>query len=226
MLGSLWAVFVWRSRVIVMDRVFLGVTGASGAPYAALALRSLSAAGCEVGLCVSHAGAHVISHELLGRGPDEPPNAAAVVDEFVQTNTDPAGDVKLLGLQEMTSPFASGSARTKGALIVPCSGSTLGVIASGAGRNLIHRAADVMLKERRPLVLVPRETPVNAIHLENMLTLTRAGATMLPASPGFYTLPKGIDGLVAFVVGKALDHLGVEHDLLERWGERQPGFAS
>ncbi len=209
-----------------MERVFLGVTGASGAPYAAVALRGLTRAGYEVGLCVSHAGAHVISHELQRNGPDEPPNAGVVVDEFVRAHADPAGDVRLLGLQEMTSPFASGSARTKGALIVPCSGSTLGAIAHGTGRNLIHRAADVMLKERRPLVLVPRETPVSSIQLESMLTLTRAGAVVLPAAPGFYHLPDRIDDLVNFVVGKALDHLGVEHDLLERWGEQQPGLAS
>lgn len=209
-----------------MERVFLGVTGASGAPYAATALRALTSARCEVGLCVSHAGAHVISHELLRNGPGKPPDAAPVVDEFVRANADPAGEVQLLGLQEMTSPFASGSARTKGALIVPCSGSTLGSIATGTGRNLIHRAADVMLKERRPLVVVPRETPLSAIQLENMLTLTRTGAIVLPAAPGFYHLPERVDDLVNFIVGKALDYLGIEHDLLERWGEKQPGLAS
>ena len=209
-----------------MERVFLGVTGASGAPYAATALRALTGAGHEVGLCVSHAGAHVVSHELLRAGPDEPANVGAVVDQFVDANADPTGDVRLLGLQEMTSPFASGSARSKGVLILPCSGTTLGAIATGTGRNLIHRAADVMLKERRPLVLVPRETPLSAIQLDNMLTVTRAGAVVLPAAPGFYHLPTGIDDLVDFVVGKALDHLGVEHGLLERWGEKQPGLRA
>lgn len=209
-----------------MERVFLGVSGASGAPYAAGALRALTRAGCEVGLCVSHAGAHVISHELLRRGPDEPPNVAAVVDEFVERCADPAGEVRLLGLQEMTSPFASGSARSRGVLVLPCSGSTLGAIATGTGRNLIHRACDVMLKERRPLVVVPRETPLSPIQLENMLTLTRAGAIVMPAAPGFYTLPNTLDDLVSFIVGKALDHLGIEHDLLERWGERPRGLAT
>lgn len=202
-------------------RVFLGVTGASGAPYAARALTALTAAGCEVGLCVSRAGAHVISHELLGRGPEAPTDPDAVVGELAGRFADPRGRVELLGLQEMTSPFASGSARgASGALILPCSGSTLGAVASGTGSNLVHRCADVMLKERRPLVVVPREMPVSAIHLENMLTLTRAGAIVMPASPGFYGLPRSVDDLVAFVVGRALDHLGVEHELAPRWGEQ------
>lgn len=203
-----------------MSRVFLGVTGASGAPYAARALTALTAAGCEVGLCVSRSGAHVISHELFGGGPDAPSDPDRVIEDLVDRYADPAGRVEVLTLQQMTSPFASGSARTPGgALIVPCSGSTLGAIASGHGDNLIHRCADVMLKERRTLVLVPRETPVSAIHLENMLTLTRAGAVVMPAAPGFYNLPRSIDDLVDFIVGKALDHLGVEHHLLRRWGE-------
>ncbi len=201
-------------------RVFLGVTGASGAPYAARALSALTAAGHEVGLCVSRSGAHVLSHELLHQGPDAPADPDAVVATLIEDHADPAGRVEVLGLQQMTSPFASGSARTtRGALVIPCSGSTMGAIAHGVGANLIHRCADVMLKERRPLVLVPRETPLGAVHLENMLTLTRAGAIVLPAAPGFYNLPRSVDDLVDFIVGKALDHLGVEHRLLRRWGE-------
>jgi 4-hydroxy-3-polyprenylbenzoate decarboxylase len=205
-----------------VTRIFLGITGASGAPYAARALEALTGAGCEVGLCVSRAGAHVLSHELLDRGPGPPADPGAVVEEVVAAHALAPGRVEVLGLQEMTSRFASGSARSGGALIAPCSGSTLGAIASGVGANLVHRCADVMLKERRPLVLVPRETPVSAIHLENMLTLTRAGAVVMPAAPGFYNRPARIEDLVDFVVGKALDHLGVEHDLLKRWGEAAP----
>jgi 4-hydroxy-3-polyprenylbenzoate decarboxylase len=195
------------------------VTGASGAVYAGHALRALSGAGCEVGLCVSASGAHVISHELLGGGPAPPADPAAAVAAFVERYAAGPGPVTVLGLDDMTSPFASGSSRTASALICPCSGSTLGAIASGAARNLIHRAADVMLKERRRLVLVPRETPLSLIQLENMAAVTRAGAVVLPAMPGFYTLPRRIEDLVDFIVGKALDHLGIEHALLPRWGE-------
>jgi 4-hydroxy-3-polyprenylbenzoate decarboxylase len=195
------------------------VTGASGAVYAGHALRALSGAGCEVGLCVSASGAHVISHELLAGGPAPPSDPGAAVAAFVARYAVGPGPVTVLGLNDMTSPFASGSSRTASALICPCSGSTLGAIASGAARNLIHRAADVMLKERRRLVLVPRETPLSLIQLENMATVTRAGAVVLPAMPGFYALPRSIDDLVDFIVGKALDHLDVDHGLLPRWGE-------
>lgn len=202
-------------------RVFLGVTGASGALYAGHALRALTHAGCEVGLCVSGAGAHVISHELLGAGPAPPADPAAAVRALVERFGSEPGSVTVLGLEELTSPFASGSARASGTLVLPCSGASLAAIAHGTARNLIHRAADVALKERRPLVVVPRETPLSLIQIENMATLTRAGAVVLPASPGFYGLPRSMDDLVDFVVGKALDHLGVTHDLVRRWGEEE-----
>ena len=115
--------------------------------------------------------------------------------------------------------MASGSNPGDGMAICPCTMGTLGAIANGLADNLIERAADVMLKERRPLVLVPRETPLSAIHLENMLTLARAGAVILPPSPGFYTRPRSIDDLIDFVVARVLDHLAVPHALVPRWGE-------
>lgn len=200
-------------------RVFLGVTGASGAIYAGRALEALTGAGCEVGVCISHSGLVVISHELLGTGAEAEQDREAVTAAFLERHATGSGPVTVLGLDQLTSPFASGSSSESAALIAPCSGSTLGSIAHGTGRNLIHRAADVMLKERRRLVLVTRETPLNLIHIENMATVTRAGAVVMPAMPGFYNAPTSIDDLVNFVVGKALDHLGVEHNLLRRWGE-------
>jgi 4-hydroxy-3-polyprenylbenzoate decarboxylase len=115
---------------------------------------------------------------------------------------------------------ASGSARNRGMVICPCSMGTISAISQGTSRSLVERAADVALKERRTLVLVPRETPYSTIHLENMLRLTRAGAVVLPASPGFYHRPTSIDELVDFVVARVLDHLGVEHTLGRRWGDR------
>lgn len=201
-----------------MKRIFLGITGASGAVYAARALEAMTDAGCEVGVCVSASGAHVIAHELLGEGRHRPPDPDAVVQRFVAAHARPAGRVTVLGLDDMAAPFASGSSLAPAALICPCSGSTLGHIASGTARNLIHRCADVMLKERRTLVLMTRETPLNLIQIENMATVTRAGAVVMPAAPGFYNLPGAVADLVDFMVGKALDHLGVPHRLLARWG--------
>ena len=200
-------------------RVFLGVTGASGALYGGHALRALTGAGCDVGLCVSDAGAHVISHEILEAGPRPPEDPGVVVASFVERFAAAPGSVTVLGLNDLPAPFASGSSLAPAALIAPCSGSSLGAIAHGAARNLIHRCADVMLKERRRLVLMPRETPLSLIHLENMATVTRAGALVLPAMPGFYTLPRSVEDMVDFMVGKALDHLGVPHELMARWGE-------
>lgn len=207
-------------------RVFLGVTGASGALYAGRALRALTDAGCEVGLCVSDAGAHVISHEILEAGPRPPADPGLVVASFAERFASPAGSVTVLGLNDLTAPFASGSSLAPAALIAPCSGSTLAAIAHGGARNLIHRCADVMLKERRRLVLMPRETPLSLIHLENMAAVTRAGAVVLPAMPGFYNLPRSVEELVDFVVAKALDHLGVPHELMARWGEGDGASAA
>ncbi|HMN98903.1 MAG TPA: flavin prenyltransferase UbiX [Miltoncostaeaceae bacterium] len=206
-------------------RVFLGVTGASGAIYAGRALHALTDAGCDVGLCVSGSGAHVISHEILEAGTRPPDDPAQVVDAFVDRFAAASGSVTALGLNDMTAPFASGSSLAPAALIAPCSGASLACIAHGTARNLIHRCADVMLKERRRLVLMPRETPLSLIHLENMAAVTRAGAVVMPAMPGFYTLPRTVDDLVDFMVAKALDHLGVEHRLLARWGEERDRTA-
>jgi 4-hydroxy-3-polyprenylbenzoate decarboxylase len=202
-----------------VTRIFLGVTGASGAAYAATALRALTDAGCEVGLCVSRSGAHVISHEILRAGREAPADSDAVVREFVARSGAADSQVTVLGLDDLTAPFASGSSLAPAALICPCSGSTMAAIAHGTGRNLIQRCADVMLKERRTLVLMTRETPLSLIHIENMAAVTRAGAIVMPASPGFYNHPAEVGDLVNFMVGKALDHLGVPHGLLARWGE-------
>src|SRR5690606_5853591 len=138
-------------------RIFLGVTGASGAIYAGHALRALTGAGCEVGLCVSDAGAHVISHEILGQGTRPPDDPALAIARFVERYATPAGTVRVLGLNDLAAPFASGSSGAAAALIAPCSSASLAAIAHGTARNLIHRCADVMLKERRRLVLLTRE---------------------------------------------------------------------
>jgi flavin prenyltransferase len=200
-------------------RIFLGVSGASGAVYGGHALRALTAAGCDVGLCVSASGAHVISHEVLGRGPRPPEDPGRVIHEFVERYARPEGTVDVLGLNDLAAPFASGSSGAAAALVAPCSSSTLGTIAHGTARNLIHRCADVMLKERRRLVLVTREAPLSLVHIENMAAVTRAGAIVLPASPGFYGMPRSVEDLVDHVVARALDLIGVDNRLSVRWGE-------
>jgi 4-hydroxy-3-polyprenylbenzoate decarboxylase len=191
----------------------LGLTGASGAPYAARVLRALVAAGAEVGIVVSRAGAQVIALELYG---DRGMNPDGAVERFVTDHGDP--DVRIWGESDYSAPYASGSSRTDAVIICPCSMATVGTIAGGAEANLIHRAAAVQLKEGRKLVLVPRETPLSDIHLENLLRIKRAGASVVPAMPGFYHLPETIDDLVAFVAGRVLDSAGVDATLYERWG--------
>jgi 4-hydroxy-3-polyprenylbenzoate decarboxylase len=193
-------------------RVFVGVTGGSGAPYAARLLEALAAADCEIGVCASASGIEVLATELYG-------DARLPRDEVLARFVEPARDATtIVDPSDWSSPFASGSARVGGYVICPCSMSTAGSIAAGIVDNLIHRAAAVALKEGRRLVLVPRETPLSTIHLENLLRLSHAGAVVLPASPGFYHRPTTVAELVDFVVARVLDHLGVEHDLGRRWG--------
>jgi flavin prenyltransferase len=192
----------------------LGLTGASGAPYAARVLRALVASGADVGVVVSGAGAQVIALELYG---DREMNPAGAVERFVADHGDT--HVRVWGESDYSAPYASGSSRTDAVIICPCSMATVGTIAGGAEANLIHRAAAVQLKEGRKLVLVPRETPLSDIHLENLLRIKRAGASVVPAMPGFYHLPQSIDDLVDFVAGRVLDSAGVEATLYERWGK-------
>jgi 4-hydroxy-3-polyprenylbenzoate decarboxylase len=194
-------------------RAFLGITGASGAPYAARLLEALVAAECEVGVCASGAGVEVIATELYG-------DARLPRDEVLARLTQPLGDaVTVYDPNDWRSPYASGSARVDAYVVCPCSMGSLGTLASGAMDNLIHRAASVALKEGRKLVLMPRETPLSTIHLENMLRLRQAGAVILFLAPGFYHEPRSIEDLVDFVVARALDQLGLENALAPRWGQ-------
>jgi 4-hydroxy-3-polyprenylbenzoate decarboxylase len=192
--------------------VFLGITGASGAPYAARLISSLAGAGCELGICISSAGYQVLGTELFG-DPELPR------DEIVERLLDGADGVTVYSEKDYTAPYASGSAKVDGYIICPCSMATAGTIAAGAMANLIHRAASVALKEDRKLILVPRETPLSTIHLENLLRLRRAGAVVLFAAPGFYNSPQTIDDLIEFVVGRCLDQVGIENKLTQRWGQ-------
>jgi len=192
-------------------RVFLGVTGASGAPYSRRLLHALVAADCEVGVSISGAAIEVLATELYG-------DARLSPDEVVARFTE-GTDVAVYAQNDWRAPYASGSAKVDGYVICPCSMGTLGTIASGAMQNLIHRAASVALKEERKLILCPRETPLSTIHLENMLTLRRAGATIMFLAPGFYHGADRVDDLLDFVVGRVLDHLGLEQSVMPRWGQ-------
>jgi 4-hydroxy-3-polyprenylbenzoate decarboxylase len=176
-------------------------------------LELLAAQNCEVGLCVSDAGAQVLATELFGQR--EMARAEAIERLLVPLE----GNVQVFEPDDYFAPFASGSARVDAFVVCPCSMSSAGQIAAGAGSNLIHRAAAVALKEERKLVLVPRETPLSALHLEALLKLRHAGATILFAAPSFYGRPESVQDLVDSVVGRVLDQLGVEHELGVRWGE-------
>jgi len=198
-------------------RVFLGITGASGAPYAKGILDALVASGVEVGLCASSAGVEVLATELYR---DASLAREDVLDRFVG---DAAGAVTVFDAQDWKSPYASGSAKVDAYVVCPCSMSTVGTLASGAMQNLVHRAASVALKERRKLVLVPRETPLSSIHLRGLATLNDAGAVILFAAPGFYHGAETVQDLVDFVVARCLDQLGVDNALIARWGEGTSG---
>jgi len=179
-------------------KLVVAVGGASGSAYAKRLLDLLAGArDVEVGLCFSRSGRQVWQHEIGG---------------------EPSYPFRTWALDDFRAPFASGSAGWDAMVVVPCSGGGLARIAHGISDDLIGRAADVMLKERRKLVLVMRETPLSLVHLENMLAVTRAGAVVLPASPSFYSKPAGVEALVDTVVGRVLDQLGLPQQITPRWG--------
>jgi 4-hydroxy-3-polyprenylbenzoate decarboxylase len=191
----------------------VAITGASGSVYGLKLVSELLQAGERVSLILSAAGRQVLNHEAgLEWSPEIREQRRQVQEHFASIAVD------CLAVDDFWAGAASGSAAADAMIVIPCSMGTAGRIAAGLSGNLLERAADVMLKERRPLVLVPRETPFNTIHLENLLRLSRAGAVVLPAMPGFYHGPQTMDDLVDFVVGKVLDQLSVEHSLFTRWG--------
>lgn len=196
--------------------ITLAITGASGAQYGLRLLQCLLAVNCNVYLLMSDAAEVVIRTETEL----DLPKTTEEQQIYFNALFDADGDqLQILEKDDWFSPVASGSSSPSSMVICPASGGTLSAIAHGASNNLIERAADVALKERRQLIVVPRETPYSQIHLENMLKLTQMGATVLPASPGFYMQPQTINELIDFVVARILDQLGLEQDLMPRWGE-------
>lgn len=196
--------------------ITLAITGASGAQYGLRLLQCLLAADCKVYMLLSSAAEVVIRTETDLELPETIDEQQAFFTQLYGADED---QLQLLAKDDWFAPVASGSSSPSSMVICPASGGTLSAIAHGASNNLIERAADVALKERRQLILVPRETPYSQIHLENMLKLTQMGAIILPASPGFYMQPQTINELVDFIVARILDQLGIEQDLMHRWGE-------
>ncbi|GAB4165208.1 MAG: flavin prenyltransferase UbiX [Geothermobacteraceae bacterium] len=200
-----------------MIDIVVAITGASGTAYGMRLIQQLDAVDKSVAVLVTDAGRKVLGLETTLLLPGDALGAGEMLARALNLKKAPS----VFALDDFMAPVASGTAAPKAMVVCPCSMGTLGRIAAGLSENLLERCADVVLKEGRKLVLVPRETPLNAIHLENMLRLNRAGAVILPAMPGFYRQPETVNDLVDFVVGKVLDQLGVEHKLFQRWGEEQ-----
>jgi len=198
------------------DTVTLAMTGASGAAYGLRLLQCLLEAGRRVHLLVSQPAQLVLATETDLKVPSRPADMQAF---FAERYGAGEGQLQVFGREQWTAPVASGSGVAEAMVVCPCTTATLAAIAAGASKSLIERAADVTLKEQRRLVLVVRETPFSAIHLENMLKLARLGVTVLPANPGFYNKPQRVEELVDFIVARVLDHLDVAHALVARWGE-------
>jgi 4-hydroxy-3-polyprenylbenzoate decarboxylase len=195
--------------------ITLAITGASGAQYGLRLLDCVLDAGVPVNVMISAAAQVVIATETDVALPGRADEQQKFLTERYGAK---AEQLSVFGRDQWTSPVASGSNTARAMVVCPCSSATLSAIAVGASRDLMERAADVMLKERRQLILVHREMPVSAIHLENMLKLSQLGVTIMPASPGFYHQPKTVEDLIDFVVARVLDQLGLEHKLIPRWG--------
>jgi 4-hydroxy-3-polyprenylbenzoate decarboxylase len=208
-----------RGRFDLMDnsprRISLAFTGASGMQYGLRLLQCLLAAEIDVYLMVSKAARAVFAWELDVQLPGR---SKALASYFVRQFGARANQLCVFGEEEWTAPVASGSGAPPAMVVCPCSMGTLSSIAVGSSHNLITRAADVVLKERRQLILVPRETPFSLIHLRNMSLLAELGAVILPANPGFYHRPKSVEQIVDFIVARVLDQLGIAHDLGISWG--------
>ena len=200
-----------------IQRVALAMTGASGAQYGLRLLECLLGAGVEVALMLSKPAQLVIGMETDLKLPGR---TADIERFFAERHGARPGQLRVYDREQWTAPVASGSSFPQAMVVCPCTTATLSAIACGSSRNLIERAADVCLKERRRLILVVRETPFSEIHLENMLRLSRMGAVVMPANPGFYHRPVDVQGLVDFMVARMLDHLGLEQRLIPRWGDR------
>jgi 4-hydroxy-3-polyprenylbenzoate decarboxylase len=199
----------------MMSIYTIAITGASGAPYGLKLLQELIKGGHSVSLCISREGLSILHDEtgLMLKGSEA--DIQNVLERTLQARK---GQIRYFEEENLYAPIASGSSKVDAMIVIPCSMKTLASIAHGFASNLIERAADVMLKEKRKLIIVPRETPLSAIHLRNMLTLAKLGCHIIPAMPAFYHHPKKLEDMVDFIVGRVMDSLGLENDLSPRWG--------
>ena len=195
--------------------ITLAFTGASGAQYGLRLLQCLTAAERRVHVLFTRAAQVVIGSETDCKLPGRTAEQIRFLTQYCQAKD---GQIRVYGDEEWTAPMASGSGAPRSMVVCPCSMATLSSIATGASGNLLERSADVVIKERGTLILVPRETPFSAIHLENMLKLARLGCVILPANPGFYTRPTRVDETVDFIAARILDQLGIDNTLVQRWG--------
>ncbi|MCB1878289.1 MAG: UbiX family flavin prenyltransferase [Chromatiales bacterium] len=200
------------------QRIALALTGASGAQYGLRLLECLLQAGEGVDLMISRPAQVVLGMETDLQLPGRATDIRRVLNARYG---DPGERLRVFGGEEWTAPLASGSNAPRAMVVCPCTMATVASLSAGLSRSLIERAADVVIKEQRKLILVPRETPFSALHLENMLRLARMGVVVLPANPGFYHRPSTVQDLVDYVVARVLDHLGVSHELGPRWGEAE-----
>lgn len=200
----------------MQERISLAITGASGVQYGLRLLQCLLAADRQVFVMISRAAQVVINTETDLKMPGTPSEQEKFLIEYFSAKPH---QIKVFGREQWMAPVASGSGAPTKMVVCPCSTGTLSAVATGASNNLIERAADVALKERRQLILVPREAPYSEIHLEHMLKLTRMGSVIIPASPGFYNRPETVEEMVDFVVARILNQLDIEQSLLPRWGD-------
>lgn len=199
------------------ERISIAITGASGVQYSLRLIEVLLSYGYPLNIVISKAALLVFAMEMDIQLGNQPQVQKERLLSLVKCD-DPSL-VEVYGIEDWSAPMASGSNVSKAMVIVPATTGTLSAVATGQSNNLIERAADVMMKERKPLVIVLRETPFNAIHLKNMLTLTKAGAIVMPANPGFYHMPKTVEDIIDFMVARILDQLNIEHDLMNKWGD-------
>jgi 4-hydroxy-3-polyprenylbenzoate decarboxylase len=199
-----------------LNTVTLALSGASGMAYGLRLLECLLAADIDVNLLVSQA-AHLVAKQELGVA--LPARASDLENQLADSLNTRDGQLRVFGREDWNAPVASGSNPADAMVVCPCSMGTLAAIANGMSDNLIERAADVMLKEQRQLILVPREAPFSTLHLENMLKLSKMNAVILPANPGFYHRPQSVEDIIDFIVARILDQLGIQHALMARWGE-------